>query len=376
MGPQQEDRERWQAVLARDIRSDGCFVYAVNSTGVYCRPSCPSRRPHPRHVVFYPTPAAAERAGFRACRRCHPRVFEELLEKRRMEEELKLASAIQSRLRPSAWPALEGWQLAGVSLPCREIGGDYYDCFERAKDGRVILALGDVAGKGADAALLMSSLHACVRAQARVAASLNEVMREINQYVYENTPPEKFVTLFYAELDPPSGSLRYSNAGHPPPLVVRRSGEVVRLEAGGIPVGILSRVLYGQGEVALDPGDVLILYSDGISESLNGDKEFGESPLIEAARQNPECAAGELRDRIGEALERFAGAAPPADDRSLVVVKRMEIARAEIHAAVAPESSLSLVIPSPPRRARDLLVGPRVKQQVPRPQSGIGMTMG
>lgn len=338
-----EDQERWQAVLSRDIRVEGQFVYAVRSTGVYCRPCCPSRRPQRKQVVFYPTPTAAEEAGFRACRRCHPQVFRELLEKRRMDEELKLAAAIQARQRPAAWPTMSNWELSGFSSSCREIGGDYYDCFERGKDTRVILALGDVAGKGAGAALLMSSLHAAVRAHSRAGTSVSKLMPEINQYIYESTPPEKFVTLFYAELDPSSGSLQYSNAGHPPPLVAHCSGEVARLEAGGIPIGIFPDASYGQGEVTLEPGDVLLLYSDGVSESLNEqEEEFGERRLIDTVRQIPEFPASGLRDRIKETLARFVGAAEPSDDAALVVVKRTADEKAEGQLVATSDGSLAL----------------------------------
>src|SRR5512134_3654055 len=125
-----EPEARWRAVLAHDARSDGAFVYAVRSTGIYCCPSCPSRRPHRRHVAFFRHPAEAEAAGFRPCKRCRPRTFEELRERHRMSEELKLAREIQARLQPAP-PAIEGWDILGASMPCREMGGDYYDFLRR-----------------------------------------------------------------------------------------------------------------------------------------------------------------------------------------------------------------------------------------------------
>jgi sigma-B regulation protein RsbU (phosphoserine phosphatase) len=313
----------WRAIGARDGRSDGRFVFGVWTTGIYCRPSCPARRPRPENVIFFPSPEVAERAGFRACKRCQPRLFEDSLERGRLEEELRAASEIQLRLQPVALPAVEGWEMAGVSSPCRPIGGDYYDIFERTKDKRIIIALGDVAGKGLAAALLMSSLHAVVRAQSRLGAPVSQVMSEINQYIYENTPLDRFLTLFYAELDPVSGAIEYGNAGHQPALVGRASGEIVRLAAGGPPVGILTDVSYATDTVALGSGDTLTLYSDGISESVNAaGEEFGESRLIEVARQGMARSAAGLCDRIGEALARFVGPTPPVDDRALVIVKR------------------------------------------------------
>ncbi len=253
----------------------------------------------------------------------HERLLEERLEKRRMEEELKVASEIQMRLQPVAPPKIEGWDLTGVSFPCREIGGDYYDFITRKKDNRLVVALGDVSGKGTGAALLMSSLHAAVRAQSQTIASISEIMGEINRYIYENSPLNKFVTLFYADLDPETGELCYSNAGHNPPILLRRSGEIVRLETGGLPIGVMPGSRYAEAAVLLEPGDVLVVYSDGISESVNeADEEFGDSRLTEVALKNLDRSASGIRDRVDEALSRFVGAAPPIDDMTLMIVKR------------------------------------------------------
>src|SRR5215813_10893758 len=167
------------------------------------------------------------------------RLLEERLEKRRMEEELKVASEIQMRLQPFAPPSFDGWEMTGVSFPCREIGGDYYDFIQRKRDSHLIVAVGDVSGKGTGAALLMSSLHAAVRAQSQTRASISEVMGEINQYIFENSPSNKFLTLFYGDLDPDTGTLTYSNGGHNSPILVRSDGAVEWLEQGGLPVGMM-----------------------------------------------------------------------------------------------------------------------------------------
>jgi sigma-B regulation protein RsbU (phosphoserine phosphatase) len=253
------------------------------------------------------------------------RLLEERLEKRRMEEELKVASEIQMRLLPVAPPRIEGWDMTGVSFPCREVGGDYYDFIQRKKDSRIIVTLGDVSGKGTGAAILMSSLHAAVRAQSQTGSPICNVMSEINQYLYENTPPNKFVTLFYGELDPQSATLRYSNAGHNPPILVRRSGQLLRLDIGGLPIGIMPTAAYSESSITFQPGDVLVIYSDGISESINTDgEEFGEQRLIEVVQQNLNRSASGIRDRIDEALSRFVGNAPPVDDMTLMIIKRSD----------------------------------------------------
>ncbi|HKV40135.1 MAG TPA: SpoIIE family protein phosphatase [Blastocatellia bacterium] len=252
----------------------------------------------------------------------HERLLEERLEKRRMEEELKVASEIQLRLQPIAPPSLPGWDMTGVSFPCREIGGDYYD-FIQSKDGRFVIALGDVSGKGTGAALLMSSLHACVRAQSQTSATICEAMAELNRYLYENTPSNKFATLFYGKVDPDTGVLSYSNCGHNPPLLIRPRGGLIRLDIGGLPIGVMQGSGYREGQIEFEPGDVLCIYSDGITESIDeAGEEFGEARLIEVISKNLNRSAAGLRDRIDESLSRFVGTAPPIDDMTLMIVKR------------------------------------------------------
>jgi sigma-B regulation protein RsbU (phosphoserine phosphatase) len=255
----------------------------------------------------------------------HERLLEERLEKRRMEEELKVASEIQMRLQPFAPPKLEGWDMTGVSFPCREIGGDYYDFIYRKRDRRLLVAVGDVSGKGTGAALLMSSLHAAVRAQSQARSTIGEVMSEINQYIFENSPPNKFLTLFYGELDPENGTLIYSNGGHNAPMLVRTSGEVERLDKGGLPIGMMQGVSYQEGTIVFNPGDVLVIYSDGITESINErDEEFDEDRLIEVVKNNLGRSASGVRDRIDEALSRFVGTTAPVDDMTLMIIKRTD----------------------------------------------------
>jgi phosphoserine phosphatase RsbU/P len=253
----------------------------------------------------------------------HERLLDERLEKRRMEEELKVASEIQMRLQPVAPPKLEGWDMTAVSFPCREIGGDYYDYIPR-RDNRLVLAVGDVSGKGTGAALLMSSVHAAVRAQSQTQASISEVMEETNRYIYENSPSSKYLTLFYSVLDPATGELAYSNGGHNTPLLLRANGEMVKLDIGGLPVGLMPGISYDEDRVQFRPGDVLVIYSDGITESVNlQDEEFGETRLIEVVKNNLHRSASGIRDRIDEALSRFVGTAAAVDDMTVMIVKRL-----------------------------------------------------
>ncbi|MFL6215751.1 MAG: SpoIIE family protein phosphatase [Blastocatellia bacterium] len=253
----------------------------------------------------------------------HERLLEERMEKRRMEEELKVASEIQMRLQPVAPPKIDGWDMTGVSFPCREIGGDYYDFIQCKNDPCLTVAVGDVSGKGTGAALLMSSLHAAVRAQAQTRRSISEVMAEINEYIYENSPSNKFLTLFYGTINPQTGELKYSNGGHNPPVLIRTKGEVLQLDKGGLPIGMMKGMAYQEASVFFNPGDVLVIYSDGITESVNEqDEEFEEERLIEVVSHNLSRTASGIRDRIDEALSRFVGTMAPVDDMTLMIIKR------------------------------------------------------
>lgn len=261
-------------------------------------------------------------AGVAAIRIENARLLEAQQEQKRLADELSVASEIQLRLHPSNPPKLPGYDLMGVSFPCFEVGGDYFDFIER-RDGKVVVALGDVSGKGMGAALLMSSLHAAVRAQTTTPLRPSEVVREINQYIYDNTPSNRYVTFFYSELDPQTHELTYINAGHNSPMLVRGTCEVERLDVGGFPVGITPDGEYLEGKTRLAPGDVLVIYSDGVTESLNEkEDEFGEERLLDVVRQHRNRTAAGIRDRIDEALTRFVGKAKTVDDLTLVILKR------------------------------------------------------
>src|SRR5581483_4416603 len=260
-------------------------------------------------------------AGVAAIKIENARLMEERLEKKRLEEELAVASEIQLRLQPVSPPQLQGYELTGMSFPCREIGGDYYDFIERT-DGNLEIALGDVSGKGTGPALLMASLHAAVRAQATTGSSVSGVMGAISEYLDRNSPDNKFATLFLGVLDTETGNLVYSNAGHNPPILIR-ADRVDRLEVGGVPVGLLPESTYEESTVKIEPNDILLLFSDGITESVNeSDEEFGDARLIEVARQYRDAPVARLRDKIEEALSKFVGKAAPVDDMTLVIMKR------------------------------------------------------
>ena len=261
-------------------------------------------------------------ASVAAIRVENARLLEEQWDRERLEHELQLASEIQQRFQPTAPPQVEGYELQGISFPCYEIGGDYYDFIER-EDGRLVIALGDVSGKGTAAALLMSSLHAAVHAQASANHSLSETITAVNRYLAENIPSNRFVTLFYAELDPQSGSLSFLNAGHNPPVIVHSAGTVEQLGSGGLPLGIKADATFREGRTQLQAGDVLVIYSDGVSEAVSpSGEEFGTTRLHDVISHNMDASAAGIRDRIEAALTKWSQGTPASDDITLVIVKR------------------------------------------------------
>jgi sigma-B regulation protein RsbU (phosphoserine phosphatase) len=250
------------------------------------------------------------------------RLLEEHLAQERFERELQLAREIQQRFQPTAPPAVPGFELQGISFPSYQIGGDYYD-FILCADGRLVVALGDVSGKGTSAALLMSSLHAAVHAQVASCRPINETIGAVNRYLADNTPSNRFVTLFYAELDPLTGSLAFINAGHNPPLIAHAAGTLEQLGSGGPPLGIMPEFDYREGRTQLQHGDVLVSYSDGVTEQTNQKgEEFGTDRLHEVIVQNIERSAAAIRDKIEAALSAFAQGTPAVDDITLLIVKR------------------------------------------------------
>jgi serine phosphatase RsbU (regulator of sigma subunit)/pSer/pThr/pTyr-binding forkhead associated (FHA) protein len=250
------------------------------------------------------------------------RLLEESLEKRRMEEDMRMAAEIQTGLLPRGAPKIAGYDLAGCNRPCRTVGGDYYDFV--AEGGRLLLALGDVSGKGTGAALLMTVLRASVRAH-WMEPSLADAVSRLNRTVCQNVPSSKYVTFFMAALDPPSGRLNYVNAGHNPPLLLREDGQVERLQQGGMVLGLFEGVPYEDGTVEMRPGDTLLVYSDGVTETWNpeGD-EFGEENLTRVAVRDRALDAEALQESILREIEGFEAGARAYDDRTVVVLKRRE----------------------------------------------------
>lgn len=253
--------------------------------------------------------------------------FRGYLRGRELEQQLALARRVQQDLLPRGCRSCGGFDLAGECVPAWDVGGDYYDVFPVGHRA-VTLAVGDVSGKGLPAALLMGLLHGAVRFAAGIWNGQNhaELMAHLNELLWARTSAEQYATLFWAYYDPESHMLRYVNAGHLPPLLVRvdHAGEtqVERLDKGGLVIGLLPGASYEQGEVPLSPGDLLVLYSDGLVEAADASgTEFGELRLVRILKTSRHHPAAEIQRLILEQVRTHVGDKPFDDDLTLLVVR-------------------------------------------------------
>ena len=257
------------------------------------------------------------------------RIEHELLQQLREQEErrtqdLKQAAEIQRGILPRGAPAVRGVDLAGHNAPSRTVGGDYYD-FITYPDGRVAVVLADVAGKGMSAALLMSNLQARVQILAEEPSDLAGLMQRLDQSIAANSPENRFITMFLGLIDPAAGSLVFSNAGHNPPLLIRESGEEERLEAMGTVLGVLPEIGYEEKRQEFRPGDLLVIYSDGVTEAESPEgEEFGEQRLADLLVAHRHEPAAEIVERVIQAVAEWIAGAPPADDVTIVVARRLD----------------------------------------------------
>ena len=240
----------------------------------------------------------------------------------RMEEQLSLAEQIQTTLFPTAPPRLEGYDIAGRSIPAQSVGGDYYDWIP-IDDKRLAVCLGDVSGKGLPASLIMANAQATLRGQTLVEAPVAERIGRSNKLLYNSTDDERFVTLWYGVLDAASHRLTYTSAGHEHPFLVSAGGAVRRLEMGGLALGVFEEFPYEEETVALSPGDVLVVYSDGVPDATTeADVPFGDEALVPLIVAHQGESADAIVETILSTVNAHAGDAPQFDDLTVVVVKR------------------------------------------------------
>jgi sigma-B regulation protein RsbU (phosphoserine phosphatase) len=245
----------------------------------------------------------------------------EAAQRERVNREMEIAREVQERLFPQEMPDIPGATVAGFCRPALGVGGDYYDVIDLG-EGRVGLAVGDVSGKGISAALLMASLRASLRGITLDGPrDFAKLMHKVNRLVYEASASNRYATFFFASYDPATRTLECVNAGHNPPVLLR-GAETLRLEADGPVVGLLPFAPYTEQSMVLEPGDLLILYTDGISEAMtHDDEEWGEERMIAAAQAATNKPAGEVLDTIFAATDAFTAGAPQHDDMTLLVLK-------------------------------------------------------
>jgi alkylated DNA nucleotide flippase Atl1 len=263
---------------------------------------------------------------------------------RQLEQQIELARTVQTELLPSSQKPLSplvSADFSAIFVPAATVGGDFYDIFT-SDEGQTSLVLGDVAGKGISAALLMGVVHGAIRSMdwTRSGAKHEESTVRLNQFLCEKTARERFASLFWASFTPETNILRYINAGHLPPLLIRNGtgGDRVteRLQDGGPVLGLLPSAKYRYGETPLDAGDLLIVFSDGIAEAMNkNEEEFGEERIVQIAQRNIGRHPRQICDAIVSGISAFLGPLKPHDDQTLLVVRLIPVGAERIQAQVS-----------------------------------------
>ncbi|MBL7093178.1 SpoIIE family protein phosphatase [candidate division KSB1 bacterium] len=249
------------------------------------------------------------------------RLFEETLEKQKMEEELALAREIQQKLLPKKCPQLEKYEVEGINISSLHVSGDYFDCI-KLDENNYCLAIADVSGKGTPASLLMANLQAVLNALIDSNSNLEEITGRINNLIHKNTNYDKFITFFIGILNIQENSFQYVNAGHNPPFFMHKDGNIELLESGGLILGMMPNVPYEQDKVQLKQGDWIVMFTDGVTEAQDKDGEdFEEERLMELLQENKFASAEVMKDKILTAVKEFTGDVPQSDDITLLILK-------------------------------------------------------
>ncbi len=252
------------------------------------------------------------------------RLYEEEKALLQMQEEMRMAHEIQANLLPQQAPVLEGYDIAGISLPAKDVGGDYFD-FIKIDQSNLAFCLGDVSGKGMPAALLMANLQATIRGQALLKNSPKECMEKSNKLLFHCTDDKKFATVFYGILNSLEHKIIYSNAGHNNPYLFKKNSDPIPLEAGGLLLSFMEEISYDEGVVEFVPDDLLLIYSDGVTEAMDDNEiEFGDEKLISLVQEHYNDGVDKIISKIVKAVNIYAGKQPQMDDITLLIIKRLE----------------------------------------------------
>lgn len=248
-------------------------------------------------------------------------LFEDSLERKRLEEELALARQIQAGLLPTRFPELDTFEVYGLNVPSQQVGGDYFDVL-KVSDRRTVVAVADVSGKGIPASLLMSNVQASLKALSSEDKPFHEIVSRINDIIYSNTDADKFITFFGGVLDTSAGTFTYVNAGHNPPYWVHADGSFQLLETGGLLLGMMPGVPYEYETIHLQPGDRIVMFTDGVTEAMDASGAQYEEPRLEQVlKRSLSMSSKETTHIIADDVKRFCGSAPQSDDITVVVIK-------------------------------------------------------
>lgn len=250
------------------------------------------------------------------------RLYEEEKMYLSLREEMRLAKQIQLNLLPKSNPEIPNYSIRGMSIPAKDVGGDYFD-FINFKSGKLGFCVGDISGKGIPAAILMSNLQAAIRSTSLVQLDCAKCVEITNRLLFKTTESNKFATLFYGVLDPQTHIIEYCNGGHDRPVIIRNNGDTGGLDPTGMLIGVIEEVEYGKSTVELEVGEILLIYSDGVTEAMNaGEEEFGFDNMVTALLKNKLMNTNEILENIyNKILEHTAGH-PQSDDITLMIVKR------------------------------------------------------
>ncbi len=274
---------------------------------------------HEGHLEFLKTFASQAAAAIERAR-----LLDQAMQARNLERELEIARGIQASFLPTTPPTMPGLDLAGLNIPYRDVGGDYYDWI-RIVDNQIGLAIGDVSGKGVAAALLMAAFRASLLAEIRNHYAIRRILQKVNRLLFESTEPGKFVTAFYGVLDAKNRVFTFSNAGHNPPLLLHADGRAEWLTEGGLALGVLEDTTYEERPTPLTTGDVLVLYTDGVTEAANEhEEEFGVERLEALVRANAKRPAAEIVEAIRTQVNDFTGERHLNDDLTLLVARLVD----------------------------------------------------
>lgn len=254
------------------------------------------------------------------------RLHSQLVEQHKLAREMEIARTIQMNLLPKVYPDLPGFEISAMSLPAKHVGGDYYD-FLKLPDERVALAIADVSGKGVPAAILTATTRSYLQSETQHPNSgIIEAVTRINQMVHRDVTNDMYVTMALMYADGATGELEYVNAGHSHPVLITREGNVCYLDKGGLFLGILPEGEYESGRITMTPGDILLLFTDGVTDILNSRGEaYGTERLMDLLTSNMEASAEEVRNLIYKECIQHRGDADQFDDFTLIVVKRQEV---------------------------------------------------